>query len=161
MNKKLLIGLLVLGVPILVAAAWLFAIQANVIGTAVSLPGYAILSIDIPSLSVNTTEAPDSDSASFNITINRDTVLNVSIIEIYQDGSGGDCEGGEDDCTMVYELANGSVLFDGYGKLIDGETINIAASIEGRPLRVTMSCIAYSCPQTRTADIILTEVKQN
>jgi len=156
-KKKVLIGLLILGVPALALAAWLFVINADVVGEAISLPGYATLALNIPALNVNTTQGADSTTEYVNFTVNRNANFSVIITETYQDNSGGECEGGQGDCTMIYSINNESgVIYE----IHNGDNVILEASRDPRRLTATMSCIAYSCPQTRTADITLTEASR-
>ena len=79
---------------------------------------------------------------------------NISIEEVFQDNSGGECLGGQNDCSIVYTLEN--VTND--ITLIDGETIYIGEMPTLRYLNATMTCDAYSCPQSRSVAIIIQEV---
>ncbi len=158
MNKKYLIyGFMFLIMVSFVTAAWFFVIQANINTNVVSIPGYASLLIEIPQLNVNTTNGPDSVSVVSSFIVNKDITLNTSIVETYQDNSGGECNGGEDDCIIEYMIQN---TLTEYTEIINNEVVFLEAINRERNITVTMSCVAYSCPQSRNIDIILTEVLQ-
>ena len=156
MNKKLLMGLVVLGCMGLVTAAWLFTISGGFTAVVESLPGYANLDLDITSLSVNTTEGSDSASVETTFLLNKDMTLNVRIIETIQDNSGGECLEYENDCEMYYEVEDRP---DHFIRINDSNVIDLVAMPYPRNLTATLNCEAYSCPQSRSAEITLTQIQ--
>lgn len=157
MDKKFVWIFVLIGITTFATAAWFFAIQVNINATVISIPGYATLAVNIPSLSVNTTDEADSSITFAQVLINKDIILNVSIVELYQDDSGGQCDGGLRDCTMRYMIQNNNS--NDYMELIDEQSISLHAMNIRRNITVEMSCDAYSCPQSRSTEIILTEIQ--
>ncbi len=156
MKKKFILMLVLIGMITFVAAAWLFSINAGFSVTVESLPGYTSIDLDIPVLSVNTTHGDDSVSGGTAFILNKDMTLNISIVETYQDNSGGQCFGGEDDCVLKYFVENEGSLIE----IIDKQQISLTAKSSSRELNATLYCQAYSCPQSISIEIILTEVLQ-
>ena len=155
MNKKLLTLLIVFGSVSLVAGAWLFTITGGFTAVVESIPGHAKLDLDIPSLSVNTTQGADVASAGTSFLLNKDMILSVAIIETIQDNSAGECLDYETDCIMNYTLENNGMKVP----IKDKDTINITAQAFPRALNATLSCEAYSCPQSRSAEITFTQIQ--
>lgn len=147
----MLVGIFMFG---FVTAAWLFTINGGFTAVVESLPGYAELDLDINSLSVDTTNGSDSAWSGTQFILNKDMTLSVGIVETFQDNSGGECLGGEDDCTMIYYVEESGELVE----IVDKQVINLTAEPLKRSLNASLSCEAYSCPQSRSAEITLTEV---
>ena len=149
--------LIILGINLFlvggVTAAWLFTISTGFDMDVVSLPGYSKINLDIPRLSVNTTEGPDTDTAYVNFTINKDTLLNITIKETYQDNSGGECIGGKTDCETHYYITNNGYQLE----INDSSQVRVDADRNPRSLIAEMNCVAYACPQSRVIDIDLVE----
>ena len=156
MNKKHLFWAIPLVLMGIVAGAWLFSINGGFTMVVDSLPGYASINLDIPLLTVNTTSSRDSDEGRIEFLLNKDMNMSVSIEEIYQDLSGGLCLDIQNDCVTTYKVDNKP---DVDAVLIDGEYVFLNALSQPRNLTLELTCQAYSCPQSRTANIILTEVK--
>lgn len=154
-KKKLLWIFAILGVG-LVTAAWLFSVSGGFNMIVESIPGYATIDLDIPTLEVNTTEGADSISQSVTFLINKDMNMNVSIEEIYQDNSGGECLGGIDDCILTYHLQLTTAV---HSEIHDGDSVFIEKLNTLRYLNATMECQAYSCPQSRSVSVDLVEYK--
>lgn len=155
-NKKTLLWLLAILCIGLVTSAWLFSVSGGFNMIVESIPGYTTIDLDIPTLEVNTTEGSDSDSQSTSFLINKDMIMNVTIEEIYQDNSGGECLGGEDDCVLTYHL---QLSRDVYSEIHDGDSVSIESYNALRYLNATMECQAYSCPQARSINVDLVEWK--
>lgn len=154
MKKIFILAIISITMITFVTAAWLFSINAGFSVTVESLPGYTSIDLDIPVLSVNTTYGADSVSGGTKFILNKDMTLNVSIIETYQDNSGGQCFGGQDDCTLEYFVENEGSLV----QITDNQQVHLIAKKSSRELNATLSCNAYSCPQAISVEIILTEV---
>ena len=156
MNKKNLIWMIPIFSLVIVSAAWLFSVSGGFEFVVESLPGYASIDLAIPVLSVNTTDGIDNDMQSISFLINKDMTMSVTISEIYQDNSGGECLGGESDCEIRYYIENQTGVLE---EIFDGRNVNLTAIRGLRTLNTTMECQAYSCPQSRSVTIDLVEVK--
>lgn len=154
MNRKYTILLTIILSVGIVAGAWLFSVTGGFSFIVNSLPGYATLNINIPTLEVNTTSQADNDTKTTTFLINKNMIMNVSISELFQDNSGGECLGGINDCEIHYYLENEE--FSAI-EIFDKQNVSLIAMALPRQLNATMVCQAYSCPQARTVEIILTE----
>jgi len=148
----LIVGVFLVGLG---TAAWIFSIDTGFNFNIISLPGYAKLDIDMPSLSVNTTEGIGIDTAYTTFLVNKDMTMSVSITEEFQDDSGGECIDGENDCLVTYYIED---ELNSFIEIEDEDSIDFTAMSVQRKLNATLSCEAYSCPQSRSVDIKLTEV---
>lgn len=156
MKKKYLFGLLFIMALGLVSAAWLFSIDGSTTVGVAGLGGYHVMSISIPQIDINTSEGADITTVySEGFVINRDMNMNVTIDETFQDDSGGNCTDGINDCTTQYMIINDSL---GHSEIFDGEVIGLQASSSDKNISIEVSCMAYSCPQTKGIDISLVEI---
>lgn len=153
-NKKNLIWIIPFFVIVLVSAAWLFTVEGGFSMVVESIPGYTSIALDAKSFSVNTTGSASTNQETLSFILNKDMKLYVEIIETFQDNSGGTCFNGTNDCTLVYQIYNDS----SYHVIEHGKVIGLSAMPYERNITAILSCVAYSCPQSITSEITLTEV---
>lgn len=154
MSKKLLVFLLI-GFIAFGAAAWYFQVTGTSISEILSPPGYRNIALDFAPMTLDVSNGSMCDTQTDTIVINKDMTLNVTIKETIQDDSAGECLDYVNDCTTTYVIENSSRL---YNTITDKQVFNIKAIGGERYINKTMCCEAYSCPQTRTSTITLTQV---
>jgi len=154
MSKKLTI-VLVIACMSLVAAAWYFQVTGTSITEVISPPGYRNVALEFAPMSLDVSNASACKMSTEYFTINKDITLNVTIKDMVQDDSGGECLDYVKDCTTIYEI---DLNHSASKEIRDGESIDIQAMSFPRTINKTMCCEAYSCPQTRTSTITLTQV---
>ena len=153
--KKLLLIITVMLSLSLIAGAWIFIIQGDLEMVVNSLRGTESVIINFPSIEMNTTNATDVGYSYFDFIYNKEGTFYVSIIETFIDNSEGECLDGEDDCEVNYYLNKG----EGYvTELINNRTVNVSYNTNVKRIEANMTCIAYSCPQTRNIRISLEEI---
>jgi hypothetical protein len=145
-----LIGIICVG---LVSAAWFFvfsnslSIQVNSLGTLKEV------TLSIPSINLNTTNSSAKGGSSSQFMFNKAGSFKVDILETVGDLSGGQCLNGTGDCLISYNLYDGNSL----RQVEDKQIVTIPANTEPKVIYANISCVAYSCPQTRDVQIKLTQ----
>lgn len=155
MNKKFMwifVGIFFLT---LVTAAWALSIEGSTTAYVTGNPN-TLISLTIPSINIDTTNGSDSMIVySDNFIVSATTLFNVSINETFIDTSNGSCSGGESDCGIVYMIINSSST---YTQILDGSSVYLYGSSQDKNISIEMTCVAYSCPQNRSMDIVLSEI---
>lgn len=154
MKKQYSIILIVILSLALVASAWFFIIGGNAKINIASLGSYREAILNFEDMNLNTSEYNDYANTSLRFVYNREGLFRVDIIETIADLSNGECVNGENDCITRYSL------FDGVSSKNINDTLEIfipANNYEKR-ISVNISCIAYSCPQTRDISVRLYQI---
>lgn len=139
----------------LVTAAWALSIEGSTTAYVTGDPN-TLISLTIPTININTTEGNDSEIVySDNFVIYKNLNFNVSINETFTDTSNGSCTGGQSDCSLVYMI---TVNYSTYVPIFDGLPVNLEGSPLDKNISIEMTCEAYSCPQERLIDIVLSEI---
>lgn len=155
MNKKFMFVFVGIFLMTLIGAAWALTIEGSTTAYVTGSPN-TLISLTIPTININTTEGNDSMIVySDNFVIYKDLNFNVSINETFTDTSNGSCTGGETDCSLVYMIKVNSST---YVPIYDGLPVNLEGSPLDKNISIEMTCEAYSCPQERSIDIILSEI---
>ena len=154
MSKKMLVFVLI-GCMSLVAAAWYFQVTGTSISEVLSPPGYRNVALEFEPMTLDVSNGSKCNVQYDYITINKDMLLNVTIKETIQDDSGGECLDYVNDCYTVYKIQNAT---NTNTTIVDKGTVNLVAMPNARPVIKEMCCEAYSCPQTRTSTLTLTQV---
>jgi cytoskeletal protein RodZ len=149
--KKLMLGVLIgLLVISLVSAAWYFIFSTGVSIRIDSLGSQKDVTLSIPSINLNTTENSAKGSGQTTFAFNKAGTFMVDIIQTFGDLSSGQCLNGTNDCILNYSFDDGTYVVR---PIIDKQIINITANSNLKYIYANISCVAYSCPQTR--DIII------
>lgn len=154
MNKKFIWIFASVFMLSLVAAAWAISIEGS---TTAYVTGNSstLMSLTIPPINVDTTNGANSTIVySDNFVVSATTLFNVTINETFTDTSNGSCSGGESDCSLVYMVVNNVST---YTPIVDGGSVYIYGSSQNKNISIEMTCVAYSCPQERSIDILLNE----
>ena len=147
----LIIGILVLG---LISAAWYFIFTSGLSIRIDSLGTQKDVILYIPNMNLNTTNSSASNGAITSFVFNKAGSFLVSITETFGDLSGGQCINGTDDCLITYAFGDGNST-----RLINNnQIISIPANTNVKTIASNISCVAYSCPQTRDIIIKLNQV---
>ena len=155
MNKKLLLGVGVVFMIGLVVAAWYFEISGTSLTEILSPAGYRNIALDFSPMTLDTTNRSDCDTQTDTFIINKDITLKATITENIQDDSAGECLDYQSDCQTTYYIESEPYKFSEIG---DKGNVSIKAMAGNRFVNKTICCEAYSCPQTRTSTITLTQV---
>jgi len=142
----IIIGIMIIG---LVAGAWYFIFSTGVSIRIDSLGSQRDVILNIPNINLNTSTNSDKNSGSTEFVFNKAGTFKVYITDTFGDLSAGQCLNGTDDCIINYSL------YDGFMTkiIIDKQIINITANNNMKSINANISCVAYSCPQTR--DILI------
>lgn len=156
MNKKKLGLVLLIGIGclVLVNAAWFFIFDAGLITNVYSLGGAKEVALTFPAMSLNTTSGADSSSSAISFSYNKAGNFTINILETRGDNSNGECVNSTNDCSSTYVLGDGLINWE----LRNGGVVSIPYSSRPKEIEVNISCVAYSCPQTISTSIKLTEV---
>lgn len=147
----LLIGMLCFN---LVTAAWFFIFQTSVSMKIDSIGSQKDVTLSIPNININTTNSSASGGGMTTFAFNKAGTFNISIIETFGDLSGGQCTNGATDCIISYSLYDGSSTRN----ITNNQQINITANSNIKQISANLSCVAYSCPQTRDIVIKLNQI---
>lgn len=153
MNKSTIFILIVLSLG-LVSASWYFIFGGNVTMNVYSLGSQKDATISFPEISVNTTEFGNTSTGGIIFAYNKAGTFRVEITETIADLSGGQCLNGSSDCTTNYTLNDGNST----RIILDGDHVIIPANSKVKTINSTISCVAYSCPQSRSTIIKLIQI---
>ena len=159
--KKLSLMFLIIGCLAIVSASWYFIIVGDLNVVVDSIGGTNELSLVFPMFLLNTTEDSDSQESLIEFIYNKEGSFQVGIIETFADTSGGLCLDGENDCSTEVFINYGNETGDTgtFGHKINNlDNISIPYNLNAKNLTISMSCVAYACPQERTVRVSLTEL---
>jgi len=154
MRKLYMFLLILIGCLSLVSAAWYFIIQGNLTATIDSLGSKKEVTLSFLPLQLNTTNSSAFANSSMQFAYNRAGNFSVGIIETIADNSAGECVEADKDCLVQYNLYDGV----NYQALRDGSYVYIPNNPNKKIIIVNITCVAYSCPQTRNYIIKLNEM---
>lgn len=137
-----------------VAAAWYFVIQGGVRVNVASIGSYKDVILTLPNINLNTTNSSDKGNTSSCFAYNRAGTFQIDITETVGDLSGGTCTNGASDCTTIYTFQYGS----GYTVLTNKMNVTIPENTYQKCVNVNMTCVPYSCPQTRDIVFKMTQI---
>lgn len=146
----LIVGILCAGI---VTSAWYFIFSSGLSVRIDSLGSQKDVTLSIPSINLNTSNSSDKGGASTSFMFNKAGTFIVDIIETQGDLSGGQCLDGDNDCQIVYTLWDGN----SNRNITNKQNISLPANNYPKSIIANISCVAYSCPQTRDILIKLTQ----
>ena len=155
MNKILLGILIAVGCITLVSAAWYFIFTSGLSIRVDSLGSQKDVILNIPSINLNTSESSAKGGGITTFSFNKAGTFQVSITETIGDLSGGQCLNNTGDCSVTYSLDDGTFS---ERSIYNGQTLNISANSNVKRIVANISCVAYSCPQTRDVVIKLNQL---
>ena len=138
----------------LVAGAWYFIFSTGVSVRIESIGSQKDVQLSIPSINLNTTNGADKGGASTSFVFNKEGRFKIDILETIGDLSGGQCMNASSDCNVTYWLSDGLVV----KSIFNGINLDIPANQNLKVIMANLSCVAYSCPQTRDINIKLTQM---
>lgn len=138
----------------LIVGAWYFIIGGSVKANIASIGSYKEATLTFEDMNLNTTTGSDKKSSMITFAYNREGIFNTKITETIADLSNGECIGGDKDCNTTYWLYDGVRTLE----IKDGQNITIPSNSNLKYLSANLSCIAYSCPQTRDIIIKLNQI---
>jgi hypothetical protein len=160
MNKVLIIlgiSLLFIGVG---SAAWYFVFGGDFRADVFSF-STDTKSVIMPfkDFSLNTTDSPDSKMVSAKFLYNKEGNFTIKIVESITDLSGGNCTGGSNDCKYLVSMWNGGDWDNSLINLNNTNLVHLPFNTGEKQINLTLSCVAYACPQTRSYSIRLEEIR--
>ena len=159
MNKLWLIlgiGVLVLGVG---SAAWYFVFGGDFNAHVYSFNDGKAVITQFKDFTLNTTNGADSQVATAKFLYNREGNFTISIHESITDTSGGTCNGADNDCKYIVSVFNGLDVPNNLINLNNTNSVYLPFNTNEKQINLTLSCVAYACPQDRSYSIRLEEIK--
>ena len=155
MDKGKIFGIVLIGIICvgIASAAWFFVFSNSLSIRIDSLGSLKEVTLSIPNLNLNTSSSSASNVSASQFMFNKAGTFKVDILETLGDLSGGQCMNATADCLILYTLNDGNTL----RSISDKQTIDIPANSYPKTIYANISCVAYSCPQTRDIQIKLTQ----
>lgn len=155
-SKKIFLVFLVTALCISIAAAsWYFIFNGTIKVNVASIGSYKEAILNFNDMNLNTTAGSGFANTSMTFVYNRAGTFRADIIETTADLSNGECLNGKDDCTVEYFLFDG---INGSYRFYDKQNLTLPNNPYLKKISVNMTCVAYSCPQTRDISVKLTQV---
>jgi hypothetical protein len=151
MKNKIFLGVMI-GILLisLVSAAWYFAYTSGFSVRIDSFGSQKDVILNMPDISINTSQGSSKGNGQTSFAFNKAGSFKVDITETFGDLSAGQCLNGTNDCVVDYSFDDGSSVIK---SLNDKQIITLNYSSNLRTIYANITCVAYSCPQTR--DIII------